>query len=97
MGQLIRHMLCLPRMTYTAGLEWVAALSPRLGDSTTEVQLANPAQLSFVRTSTVGLTGFELQLLADWLESPDFPRGLHTLNAPAPPPPKPGTNAPPVK
>jgi hypothetical protein len=94
MGQLTRHMLCLPRMTYTAGLEWAVALSPKLHDSTTEVQLTSPTQLSFVRTSTVGFTGFELQLVADWLESPDFPHGLHTLNAPAPPPPIPGTNAP---
>jgi len=94
MGQLIRQLLCLPPMSYTAGLEWAVALSPKLHDLTTEVQLTSPTHLSFVRTSTVGFTGFELQLLADWLESPDFPRGLHTLNAPAPPPPIPGTNAP---
>jgi hypothetical protein len=72
----------------------VAALSPHLGNSTTEVHLASPTQLSFVRTSTVGFTGFELEFVADWLESPDFPRGLHTLNAPAPLPPIPLTNAP---
>ncbi len=94
MGQLTRHMLCRARMTYTAGLAWVTALAPHLGNSTTEVHLASPTQLSLVRSSTAGFTGFELQLLADWLESPNFPRGLHTLDAPAPPPPNPGTNAP---
>jgi hypothetical protein len=81
-------------MTYTAGLAWVTALSPHLGSSTTEVHLTSPTQLSLVRSSTAAFTGFELQLLADWLESPKFPRGLHTLDAPAPPPPNPGTNAP---
>ena len=94
MAQLARHMLCRARMTYTAGLDWVAALAPHLGNSTTEVHLTSPTQLSFVRSSTAGFTGFELQLVADWLESPVFPRGLHTLDAPAPPPPIPLTNAP---
>ncbi len=94
MGQLARHMLCRARMTYTAGLAWLTALSPKLGNSITSVELSGPARLSLVRTSTVGFTGAELQLLADWLESPNFPRGLHTLDAPAPPPPNPGTNAP---
>jgi hypothetical protein len=29
----------------------------------------------------LGLTAIELEWLADWLESPEFPRGLHTLSA----------------
>jgi hypothetical protein len=87
MGQLARHMLCRARMTYTAGLAWVAALSPKLGNSITSVEFSSPTRISLVRTSTVGFTGAELHILADWLESLQFPHGLHTFTAPAPPPP----------
>jgi hypothetical protein len=87
MGQLTRHMLCLPRMTFTAGIEWVAALSPHLTNSVTSVELSSPTRLSFARSSSVGFTGVELHLLADWLESLQFPRGLHTFTAPRPAPP----------
>jgi hypothetical protein len=41
-----------------------------------------PAQLDFTRQSTVGFNALELHLLADWLESPQFPHGLHTFLAP---------------
>ncbi len=95
MGQLARHMLCRARMPYTAGLAWLTALSPKLGNSITTVELTSPTQLCFVRSSTVGFTGAELQLLADWLESLEFPCGLHTFTAPVPPPMIPLTNAPP--
>ena len=86
MGQLTRHMLCLPRMTHTVGLAWLAALAPKLSNSVTMVELSAPTRLSIVRTSSVGLTGVELHLLADWLESLDFPRGLHSSTAPPPTP-----------
>jgi hypothetical protein len=43
---------------------------------------ADSGRLVFTRTSTVGFTALELHLLADWMESPQFPRGLHTLLAP---------------
>jgi hypothetical protein len=39
--------------------------------------------LELERDATVGLNAFELHLLADWLESPQFPLGLHTFLAPA--------------
>jgi hypothetical protein len=54
-----------------------------LDTSTTLVTQTGPAQLSFARQSTVGFTALELHLLGDWLESPDFPRGLHTFRAPS--------------
>jgi len=38
--------------------------------------------LTFARKSTLGFTALELHLLADWLESPRFPHGLHTFPAP---------------
>ena len=99
MGQLTRHMLCLARMNtpYDAGLTWVVALSPHLTNSITSVELSSPTRLSFARSSSVGFTGVELHLLADWLESLQFPHGLHTFTAPPPPPPPtepPVTNTP---
>jgi hypothetical protein len=99
MGQLIRHLLCLPRMTFTAGHAWLAALSPQLTNSITAVELSSPTRLSLVRTSSAGFTGVELHVLADWLESIEFPRGLHTFTAPPPPPPpvRSQTNGPPEK
>ena len=98
MSQLTRHMLCLARMNtpYNAGFTWVVALSRHLTNSVTSVELSSPTRLSFARSSSVGFTGVELHLLADWLESLQFPRGLHTFTAPPPPPPTdmlPQTNA----
>jgi hypothetical protein len=85
MGQLTRHVFSLARMTHTAGLAWLAALTPKLTNSVTAIELSSPTRLSFVRSSGVGFTGVELQLLADWLESLEFPRGLHTFTTPPQP------------
>jgi hypothetical protein len=57
---------------------WLRGLAPRLGICRTVVHRTGSNQLSFERRSAVGLSAFELQLLADWLASPHFPRGLHT-------------------
>lgn len=62
----------------SAGLKWLQALMPHVGNSATALSAPASNQLSFVRTSTIGFTGLELHLLADWLESPTFPRGYHT-------------------
>lgn len=67
----------------SAGLKWLQALVPHLGNSATELTRTGPDQFSFSRKSAAGFTGIELNLLADWLESSEFPRGLHTLLAPA--------------
>jgi hypothetical protein len=61
---------------------WLKSAAPLLGNCTTEVIQTGPQQLTFTRNSTIGLTALELHLLADWLESPQFPRGLHTFLAP---------------
>lgn len=65
----------------SAGLKWLHALMPRVGNSATAVTLQAPQRVTFTRTATVGFTGLELHLLTDWLESPRFPWGLHTEQA----------------
>lgn len=62
----------------SASLTWLAALVPRLGTSATLINRTGAAELTFYRRSTLGLTAPELHLLADWLESPRFPYGLHS-------------------
>jgi hypothetical protein len=52
----------------------------------TEVRLTGPSRLTFARKSTTGLTGLELDLLANWIERPDFPKGLTSLMATNPTP-----------
>jgi hypothetical protein len=68
----------------SAGLLWLEAIPPKLGVSMTAIYQTGPDQLSFTRNSSIGFTGIELNLLADWLESPQFPLGLHTFLAPPP-------------
>lgn len=65
----------------SAGLVWLKAITPKLETCATEATQTAPGRLSFTRNSTVGLNAVELHLLVDWLESPEFPRGLHTLSA----------------
>lgn len=64
--------------------DWLKMIEPKLGSSTTLITRTGTNQLSFFRKSTVGFTGAELQLLADWLESPQFPCGLYSLLTPPP-------------
>jgi hypothetical protein len=84
-GQTARLAFVLPQMpSDSAALGFLLAVAPKLGNTGTEIIQDGPARLSFVRNSHSGFTGIELHLLADWLESPAFPRGLHTLLAPKP-------------
>jgi hypothetical protein len=53
--------------------QWLTNLPPYLGNTITEVTLTSPKELSLVRKSDLGFTGFELALLARWLDSPRFP------------------------
>ncbi len=83
MGQFVRFALHKGQLPpHSAGMLWLKAISPRLGESVTDITQTGPNQLSFTRQSTIGFTGFELNLLVDWLESPQFPCGLHTFLAP---------------
>jgi hypothetical protein len=68
----------------TASSRWLQTSRPRLGNALTVVSAPAPDRLSFARESTVGFTALELHLLADWLESPQFPRGTHSRLTPAP-------------
>lgn len=82
LGQTARQILRQAQMSLdSASLNWLGVLVPRLGTSATIVSLTAPNQLAFARKSTLGFTALELHLLADWLESPQFPRGLHSMLA----------------
>ncbi len=84
-GQFFRFAMYRQQMvSESASLSWLKAAVPKLGNGGTTVSLTAPNQLSFVRRSSVGFSAFELHLLADWLESPDFPRGIHSF-IPVPP------------
>jgi hypothetical protein len=88
LGQTARQILRLAQLPLNSvSANWLGMLAPRLGASASIVSLTQPNQLSLFRRSTVGFTGAELQLLADWLESPQFPRSLHSFAASADTPP----------
>ena len=79
LGQSIRAAFRAPQLPLgTASMSWLHTIMARLGNSTTEVVLTGADQLTFTRRSTIGLTAPELHLLADWLESPQFPLGLYS-------------------
>jgi hypothetical protein len=73
--------------TRSPGVIWLRTVAPRLGVSSTDITQKGPAQLSFCRQSSIGFTALELNLLADWLESPQFPCGLYSLLTPPSPQP----------
>jgi len=64
-----------------ASIKWFKAAAPKLGNCATAVTRTAPDELSFVRRSSIGFTSVELHLLADWLESPQFPRGFYSQAA----------------
>lgn len=83
MGQFARyvsHHAQLPDQS--PAMLWLKAISPKLNYSITRVTETASSQLSFSRRSSIGFTAIELNLLADWLESPEFPVGVHSLRAP---------------
>jgi hypothetical protein len=59
--------------TNVATQRWLLDTRPLMGNTITEVTLTSPKELSLVRKSNFGLTGFELALLGRWLSSPGFP------------------------
>ena len=83
LGQTVRQITRRPQMSLdSVSLNWLEMLIPRLGTCATVITRTAPDQLNFVRRSTLGLTAPELHLLADWLESPRFPRALHSSKFP---------------
>ena len=74
LGQTVRLITRQPQLPPdSASVAWLNILMPRLGTSATIINRTGPAELSLYRRSTLGLTAAELQLLAGWLESPQFP------------------------
>jgi hypothetical protein len=87
-GQLIRLISFRDRLRpESASAKWFKEAAPRLGNCATAVTRTAPDELSFVRRSAIGFTSVELHLLADWLESPNFPHGFYSraVHRPAPP------------
>ncbi|HWD93202.1 MAG TPA: hypothetical protein VG938_12735 [Verrucomicrobiae bacterium] len=81
LGQLVRLISGKAQLAPdSAALAWLRVLKTNLGVSGTEITQSAPGRFSFTRNSTVGFSAIELHLLADWLESPDFPRGLFSLS-----------------
>jgi hypothetical protein len=59
--------------TNTAGLPWLTAIEPELGNTVTQITADSPKEWSLVRKSDIGFSGFELVALAHWLEYTNFP------------------------
>jgi hypothetical protein len=77
MGQFFRFVTERAQLPFESlGLLWLKEIAKRPGDSLTQAYVISPQQISIDRKSPLGLTGIEMQLLMDWLESPEFPTGL---------------------
>lgn len=83
--------------TNSVSQRWLAAIRDKLGNTVTEITQTGPQELTLVRKSQVGLTGFELAAFSAWLESRGFPfrlelpppmRHHHTNAAPRPASPR---------
>ena len=86
LGQLLRAILRHPQIPAgTPSAQWLQAARPRLGNTTTLITLAAPNRLAFERKSTTGFSAMELHLIADWMESPEFPRGFYSTLSPVGP------------
>ena len=82
--QVVRFIFGRSRLSMAddPGLPWLVAIAPKLGTAGTSIRQITPERLNVLRSSTVGLTAAELHFLVEWLESPDFPVGIFTLNSP---------------
>lgn len=56
-----------------AGQTWIKAVGPKLGNAVTEATVVNTREITIVRRSTLGLTGYELNRLVRWFDNPGFP------------------------
>jgi len=73
-----------------AANQWLRVVSPKLGNTITEVTAVSPTELKAVRRSDLGLTAIELTWLARWLDNPAFPALAYPTNAMPGLPPMPG-------
>ena len=97
LSQLAQLLIDCPQMASNApAVAWLCAVESKLGNTATGITLVQTNRLSLLRSSHLGLTGFELILLADWLESPRFPAGSYTLSTPRVVPGRRGVRLPPI-
>ena len=86
LGQLLRAITRHPQLPANTGSSiWLQAARNRLGNCTTTVTLTGSNRLAFERKSTTGFNALELHVLADWMESPEFPRGFYSTLSPVGP------------
>lgn len=64
-----------------AANQWLRAISPKLGNTISEVAAVSPTELKAVRRSDLGLTAIELAVLTRWLDNPAFPALAYQTNA----------------
>ncbi len=71
----IMSIVCERRLppTNSPTLKWLTAVAPLLGETRTKIARTGDNELTLVRNSQIGLTGFEIALLTRWIESPGFP------------------------
>jgi hypothetical protein len=62
----------LPTLTQP-GQKWIEDTKSKFGNCATEITQTGPNELSLLRNGSLGLTGLEINLLALWLDAPDFP------------------------
>ena len=53
--------------------QWLATAQKGAGNTVTEIAVDGPRELTLTRKAPLGLTGFELVMLCNWLESTNFP------------------------
>jgi hypothetical protein len=64
-----------------AANQWLRAVSPKLGNTITEVTAVSPTELKAMRRSDLGMTAIELTCLTRWLDNPAFPVLAYPTNA----------------
>jgi len=80
-ARLLAHKTPMP--DESPSLVWLNSIRSRLRDSETQIRKTGPLTLELERKATLGLTAFELHMIADWLECDSFPAGLRTFTAAA--------------
>ncbi|MBN8248711.1 MAG: hypothetical protein J0L84_14885 [Verrucomicrobia bacterium] len=84
-GQLLDLTAGRHAVITTPATQWLLAAAPKLGECVTEGLVTSPDTLTLRRKSPLGLTGFEMALLAKWIDpEPPLRRILPPpTNAPA--------------
>ena len=85
MFNLTRRAFYLPRLPVEPAVTWLNAAVNKLGNLVSVLSQTSSTRLSLNRRSNIGFSAAEIEVLIDWLESPDFPYGLYTFRAPIPP------------